>query len=95
MDTKAAQELSKGHDGDEVSADGNNDCDEPTKPPPTWKEALQAMMVLCRYANEMDDPLVHKVEAVLGSFGRMMLKFNYVDSLITLSTIVMSHAHYC
>ena len=71
MDTKVAQESSKGHDGDEVSADGNNDCDEPTEPPPTWKEALQAMMVLCRYANKMDDPLVHKVEAVLGSFGRM------------------------
>ena len=66
MDTKVAQESSKGHDGDEVSADGNNDCDKPTEPPPTQKEALQAMMVLCRYANEMDDPLVHKVEAVLG-----------------------------
>ena len=68
MHTKAAQESSK---SDEVSADGNNDCDEPTEPPPTWKEALQAMMVLRRYANEMDDSLVHKVEAVLGSFGRM------------------------
>ena len=43
MDTKAAQESSKGHNGDEVSANGNNDCDEPsTKPPPTQKEALQA-----------------------------------------------------
>ena len=71
MDTKAVQESSKGHDGDEVSADGNNDCDEPTEPPPTRKEALQAMMVLRRYANEMDDPLVRKVEAVLGLFGRM------------------------
>ena len=71
MDTKAAQESSKGHDSDEVSADGNNDCNEPTEPPPTRKEALQAMMVLRRYANEMDDSLVHKVEAVLGSFGQM------------------------
>ena len=66
MDTKVAQESSKGHDGDEVSTDGNNDCDKPTKPPPTRKEALQAMMVLRRYANEMDDPLVHKVEVRSG-----------------------------
>ena len=43
MDTKVVQESSKGHNGDEVSADGNNDCDEPsTEPPPTQKEALQA-----------------------------------------------------
>ena len=43
MDTKAVQESSKGHNGDEVSADGSNDCDEPsTEPPPTRKEALQA-----------------------------------------------------
>ena len=71
MDTKAARELSEGHDGNEVSADGNNNCDEPTEPPPTQKEALQAMMVLCRYANEMDDPLARGVEAALGSFGQM------------------------
>ncbi|KAH0828974.1 hypothetical protein J3R83DRAFT_2406, partial [Lanmaoa asiatica] len=38
---------------------------------PTRKEALQAMMVLRRYANEMDDPLARKVEAVLVSFRRM------------------------
>jgi hypothetical protein len=69
MDTKVARELSR--DGNEVSTDGNNDCDKPIEPPPTRKEALQAMMVLRRYANEMDDPLAHKVEAVLGSFGRM------------------------
>ena len=45
MDTKVAQESSKGHDGNEVSTNGNNDCDEPsTKPPPTRKEALQVTM---------------------------------------------------
>ena len=71
MDTKAVQELSKGHNGNEVSANGNNDCNEPTEPPPIRKEALQAIMVLCRYANEMDNPLVCKVEVVLGLFGRM------------------------
>ena len=71
MDTKAARELSEGHDGNEVSADGNNNCNEPTEPPPTRKKALQAMMVLRRYANEMDDPLARKVEAALGSFGQM------------------------
>ena len=83
MDTKAAQESSKGHDGDEVSTDGNNDCDKPTKPPPTWKEALQVMMVLRRYANEMDEPLVHKVEAVLGLFGRMTQVKSMKDKKLT------------
>ena len=83
MDTKAAQESSKGHDGNEVSTDGNNDCDKPTKPPPTWKEALQVMMVLRRYANEMDDPLVHTVEAVLGLFGRMTQVKSMKDKKLT------------
>ena len=80
MDTKVVQESSKGHDGNEVSTNGNNDCDEPTKPPPIWKEALQVMMVLCRYANEMGIPLVCKVEVVLGSF-RWMTQVHEMKSM--------------
>ena len=69
MDAKLAWESSNG-DGDEVS-NVNHQCGEPIELPPTCKEALQATLVLHRYANEINDPLAHKVEAMLGSFGWM------------------------
>ncbi|KAH0840367.1 hypothetical protein J3R83DRAFT_1390, partial [Lanmaoa asiatica] len=65
MDAQAARESSK-DDNDE------NDSDEHIELTPTRKEALQAITVLRRFANEVDDSLARKVEGVLGSFGRMI-----------------------
>ena len=69
MDVKLAWESSN-RDGDKVS-NVNHQCSEPIEPPLTHKEALQAMLVLHRYANEINDPLACKVEVMLGSFGQM------------------------
>ena len=37
--------------------------------PPTRREALQAMFVLRKYTNVINDPLAHTVEMNLGSFA--------------------------
>jgi len=40
---------------------------------PAWNEALQAVLILKRYVQDLDDPFTRKLEMMLGSFGQRML----------------------
>ena len=46
------------------------DSDLPVEPGPTQNEALQAVLVLKKYVQDLDDPFAHKLEMMLGSFGQ-------------------------
>ena len=67
-------------------ASTSDDDDEPIEVPPTRREVLQAMFVLCKYTNVINDPLAHTVEMNLGLFTRkirMEEMHNMKDTKIT------------
>jgi len=39
---------------------------------PARNEALQAVLILKRYVQDLDDPFARKLEMMLGSFGQRM-----------------------
>ena len=49
-------------------ASTSDDDDEHIEVPPTCKKVLQAMFVLCKYMNVLNDLLAHTVEMTLGLF---------------------------
>ncbi|KAF8463207.1 hypothetical protein JB92DRAFT_2776165 [Gautieria morchelliformis] len=63
MDAKKAREANKDNSDD---VDG----DIPIEPAPMRNEALQAMLVLRKYARDIEDPFARKLEMMLGSFGQ-------------------------
>ncbi|KAF8545932.1 hypothetical protein OG21DRAFT_1528160, partial [Imleria badia] len=53
---------------------GNDDNDpESVEPDISYKEALTAAMSLQKYTKNIDNPLAHKLEVVLSTFGQMTL----------------------
>ena len=66
MEAKEAQEESMRSN---ETLDANSD--DPVEPVPTRIEALQAVLLLQKYTRDLDDPIAHKLETMLGSFERM------------------------
>ncbi|KIK10938.1 hypothetical protein PISMIDRAFT_123660 [Pisolithus microcarpus 441] len=64
-------DAQKVHEPSAVLGTSNNDDEEPVKPAPTCKEALQAALLLRKYTKGLDDPCARKVESVLSTFGQM------------------------
>jgi len=54
------------------SRDDSADDDACVEACPTCCEAMQAASVMKRYINDLEDPFVYKLEAILGSFGQQM-----------------------
>jgi hypothetical protein len=46
--------------------------DDTLEPRPTYREVLQAISVINRYAGHVNDPVARKLEAILASFGRQL-----------------------
>ena len=75
-----AQENAPNTGGDDM------DDDLPCKPWPSQCEVLHTMSIINQYVQNLDDPLAHKVELVLGSLGHRTLhksQNNMVDTKIT------------
>jgi len=49
--------------------DDDIEDDAPLEPCPTHREVLQAASVINRYVGHLNDPLAHKLETILASFG--------------------------
>ena len=65
----AVMEVNRVKEGS--AALGIDDVDDgPFEELPTRKEALQAMLLVCRYTKVLNDPLARTVEMTLGSFAR-------------------------
>jgi hypothetical protein len=62
MECRAAQDDAPG--GDDV------DDKSPCEPCPSRREALQALLLINRYVQTLDDPIARKVEAALSSLAR-------------------------
>ncbi|KIK80404.1 hypothetical protein PAXRUDRAFT_15820 [Paxillus rubicundulus Ve08.2h10] len=65
MDAKKVWESAVWGASDDV------DNDTPVEPAPTCGEALQAVLLLRKYTEDLNDPFAHKLEMMLGSFGQM------------------------
>jgi hypothetical protein len=48
---------------------GDVDDDIPLEPRPTWRDVLKAVSTICRYTEDINEPIARKVEAILGSFN--------------------------
>ncbi|KIK76026.1 hypothetical protein PAXRUDRAFT_18499 [Paxillus rubicundulus Ve08.2h10] len=48
------------------------ESDAPVEPAPMCNKALQAALLLQKYMRDLDDPFAHKLEMMLGLFGRKM-----------------------
>jgi hypothetical protein len=42
------------------------------EPRPTRRDVLKAVSTVSRYAEDLDHPIAHKFEALLGSFNRQL-----------------------
>jgi hypothetical protein len=51
---------------------GDDDKDGPVEPRPTRRDVLKAASTIGKYTNDMNDPLARKMEALLGSFNRLL-----------------------
>jgi hypothetical protein len=49
-----------------------NEDDLPIEPCPTWHEVLKAVLTIIRYIEDLNNPIAHKLEAILGSFNRQL-----------------------
>jgi hypothetical protein len=67
MDSIMAHENVEINSGDDVNED-----DMHIKPCPTWHDILKAVSTISRYAEDLNYPIAHKFEALLGSFNRQI-----------------------
>jgi len=67
MDSIAACENIEINSGDGVDINGM-----PIEPHPTWCNILKAVSTVSRYAKNLNHPIAHKFEALLGSFNRQL-----------------------
>jgi hypothetical protein len=51
---------------------GDDDPDTPTEPRPTRHDVLKAASTIGRYIDDLNDPIAHKLESLLGSFKRQL-----------------------
>ena len=70
MDAKTAREVNKGGSDDIADMNDESGISGPVEPHPARNEALQAVLLLEKYVNELDDPFARKFEVMLGTFGR-------------------------
>ena len=66
IDARENMEINGGDDG------GDNDLNAPTKPRPNRQDVLKAVSTIGRYIDDMNDPIAHKMEELLGSFNRQL-----------------------
>ncbi|KAH8988660.1 hypothetical protein EDB86DRAFT_2808318 [Lactarius hatsudake] len=66
MDARGARENLKINGGDDI------DNNIPLEPHPTQANILKAVSMISKYTNDINDPLAHSIEAVLGSFNRLL-----------------------
>jgi hypothetical protein len=64
----------------EINGGDNDDDNAPAEPRPKQSDVLKAVSTISRYIEDMNDPIAHKVEALLGSFN-MQLHFKETRSL--------------
>jgi len=66
MDAMGAHETMDKNGGDDVDEDG------PVKPCPNRQDVLIAVSTIIQYVANINDPLAHKVESLLGSLTRLL-----------------------
>ena len=66
IDSIHARENIEINGGDDVDDDG------PVEPHPTRREVLKAVSTIRKYTNNLNDPFVRNIEALLGSFTRQL-----------------------
>jgi hypothetical protein len=54
------------------SGDDNVEEDAPVEPCPTYREVLQAVSIINRYVDHVDNPVACKLEGVLGRFTQFL-----------------------
>ena len=64
MDAVEARDNLEKNGGDDVDDDGL------IKPCPSHQDVLKAVSIIVQYVSELNDPLAHKIEALLGSLVR-------------------------
>jgi hypothetical protein len=74
MDAVEACENSEINGGDDI------DDDVAIRPRPSRQEVLQAMSTIGSYLEDMNDPIAHKIEAILGSFN-MQVRLDEVNAM--------------
>ena len=60
------------HENIDKNGGDNLDCDGPVQTHPTVCKVLQAVAVVNRYIDELDDPIAQKLEITLGSFNHQL-----------------------
>ena len=60
--------------GRNSTVNGGDDVDDDIslEPCPTWRDVLKAVSTICRYTEDINEPIAQKVEAILGSFNRQI-----------------------
>ena len=56
---------------EKIDINGDDDIDNniPIEPRPTRREVLEVISTIGKYANDLNDPIARKMEAILGSFS--------------------------
>jgi hypothetical protein len=71
----------------------DDDNDGPVDPHPSHHDVLRAVSTIVQYISELNDPLAHKIEAVLGSLIRLVCR----DGARSTKNTVLNHTipSYC
>jgi hypothetical protein len=54
----------------EINSGNNEDDDLPFEPRPTRRDVLKVVSTISRYIDDLNEPIAHKMEAILRSFNR-------------------------
>ena len=71
-----------------IEINGRDDVDDdlPSEPCPTHWDVLKAVSTIGRYIDDLNEPIAHKMEAILGSFNRQL----HLDENKTMRTTLLT-----
>lgn len=82
MDAMVACENIKINSGNNI----DDDLDVSHEPPPTQHDVLKVVTTIGKYTDDINDPIVHKMEVILGAFTRQLC----LNETITMKSSVLT-----